>query len=68
MSMKNSYDTIRNRTRELLACGAVLEEKRPLGNVDINLFKMRGSYDVEKKSGKTVMNFEYVRTRHMSVM
>jgi len=63
MSIKNSHYTIGNRTRDLPACSAVLEEKRPLGNTDIKLFKMHASYGVEK-SGKTVMNFEYVRTSH----
>jgi hypothetical protein len=65
MSMKNSHDTIGNRNHDLPACSAVLEEKRPLGNTDLNLFKMYGSYGVEK-SGKTVMNFDYVRTSHIS--
>ena len=67
MSMKNSHDTIGSRTRDLPACSAVLEEKRPLGNIDINLFKMGGSYGFEK-SGKKVTNFEYVRTSLMSVI
>ena len=53
--MRNSY----------LMCFGKPEGKRPLGHVHVDLFKLHRFCGVEK-GGKTLLNFEYVRTSHVT--